>query len=90
MLNAEIVWQTATGAAVVFLAMYVAIRLIRFAASFCLAVLLVGACIFAVVQIVSGQWTDWPAILFYSAITGFTAALLALPLLPFTHFWKKQ
>lgn len=90
MQNMELVWQTAAGVALVLLAMYLGIRLVRFAASFCLALLLIGGCVFATVQIVSKQWGDWPSVVFYSVITGFTAALLSIPLLPFTNFWKKQ
>ena len=84
-----VVWQSLASIILVLAAMYLGIRLVMVAARLCLVLLLVGGCVFAVAQIVSNQWGDWPAVISYSALTGFTAALLSIPLLPFTRFWKK-
>lgn len=90
MLNTQILWQSAVAILLVLLAMYVGVRLVRFAATFCLALLLTAGCVFAIVQIATREWQDWPSVVFYSVITGFSTALLAIPLLPFTNFWKKN
>ena len=90
MITTDILWQVLAGLGLVVLAMYLGIRLVRFAATFCLALLLLGACMFAVTQIITNQWSGWSVVIPYSAGTGLAAALLSIPLLPFTNFWKKE
>jgi hypothetical protein len=75
---------------VVVVSMYVAIRLVRFAATLCVTILALGGVGFAIYQVATGQWNDWLAIVFGSLVTGAAAALLSLPALPFTHYTKRQ
>jgi hypothetical protein len=81
--------QYIVACAVVALGMLLAFGLVRIAANLViLAILLFG---FGIVirNIYQGAWIDWADILIGSLATGFVAALLSLPALPFSSFYKK-
>lgn len=82
--------QLVTAILLMLVAMYVAIKLVRFAARICVAVLCLGGCGFVVFNVMTGEWTDWGSIVVYSLVTGFAAALLALPALPFTYARRRE
>lgn len=81
--------QILIAVALVLVAMYGAIKLVRVAARICIVVLCLGGCGFVAFNIVTGEWSDWQSIVVYSLVTGFTAALLSLPALPFTYAKKR-
>ncbi len=72
------------------IAMYAAIKLVRFAARICVTVLCLGGCGFVAFNVMTGEWADWQSIIVYSLTTGFAAALLALPALPFTYAKRRE
>lgn len=74
------------GMIVVVICMYAVIRLVKYAAVCFIGMLFAGACIYVAVRIYSGDWSEWPALLGQCALTGLVAALLSLPVVPFTDF----
>lgn len=74
------------GTVVVLVCMYLVVRLVKYAAVCLMGMIFAGACIYAVIRIYSGDWSEWPELLGQCALTGLVAALLVLPVLPFTNF----
>jgi hypothetical protein len=76
--------------ALVALGMMLAFGLVRMAANLVIfAILLFG---FGIVirNIHQGAWVGWADIILGSVATGFVSALLSLPALPFSSFYKRK
>ena len=82
--------QCLAAAAIVLIVMYLALRFVRFAAAVCMILIYLVAIGFSVFSIVTGEWADWPTIVAYSILTGFLAALLSLPVLPFSNLGRRK
>lgn len=82
--------ECTVAALVVLLAMCLAIRLVRFAANLFVLAIFAGATGFAIFNVARGTWFDWPTIVVYSLATGVAAAILCLPVLPFSRFNRKD
>ena len=74
----------------VIFGMVVALGLVRLAAN--LVILIIGgaACLFVVYSIAEGIWIGWFEICWHALATGGAVALLSLPVLPFSSFYKKK
>lgn len=71
------------------LGMVVAFGMVRLAANLLIFLLGLGACAFVLYSVLSGEWSDWPTVCTGGFVTGLCAALLCLPALPFSNFYRK-
>ena len=74
------------GCAAVLVGMFVALGLARLAANLVIIIIAIAACLYATYSISHGHWFGWFEIVFRSFATGGLAALLSLPVLPFSSF----
>ena len=82
--------QIAVGCVITFLGMMIALGLVRLAANLVIMLIALSACGLVVYSIFNGLWTGWLDIVWRSAATGFGSALLSIPVLPFSGFYKKR
>jgi len=78
--------QAIVGCVLVALGMMIAMGLVRLAANLVVMLIAIGACGFVLVQITSGVWIGWFEVVTRSLGSGLLAALLSLPVLPFSGF----
>ena len=82
--------EYAVACAIVAVGMILAFGLVRLAANLViLGVMLFGFGL-AIRNIHMGAWTGWAEIVLGSLATGFVSALLSLPALPFSSFYKRK
>ncbi len=81
--------QAIVGCLLVAVGMMIAMGLVRLAANLVVFLIAVGACGFVLIQITSGEWSAWPDVLLRSLGCGLVAALLSLPVLPFSGFRRR-
>lgn len=72
------------------LGMAVAFSLVRVAADLLIFLIAVSACGFVLYSITSGEWHDWATVSAGGFVTGVGAALLCLPALPFSSYFRKR
>jgi len=78
------------GCGFVLLGMMLAFGLVRLAANLVVLCVLLGACGFVLYEVSTGAWPTWPEVILRGLITGAGAALLCLPVLPFSGFYRKK
>ena len=76
--------------AVVAVGMMLGFGLVRVAANFVILAIMLFGFVLAIRNIQQGAWVGWPDILLGSLAAGFIAALLSLPALPFSSFYKRK
>lgn len=76
--------------ALVALGMMLAFGLVRLAANLVILIIMLGGFGVAVRNVVQQAWVGWPDIILGSLLCGFVAALLSLPALPFSSFYKRK
>ena len=74
----------------VLVAFILGIGLVRLAATLVICLVAAGACAFVIYQVGYGLWQGWREIIPGALATGFGAALLCLPALPFSSFYRKK
>lgn len=82
--------QTIAGCVLALVGMLVAFGLVRLAANVVVLVIAVATCGSVIYCILERVWSDWPTICISSLATGFAGALLCLPVLPFSSFYRKK
>ena len=82
--------QCIAACVVVFVAMMITLGLVRLAAKLVFGLLIMVACAFTVYSIRAGFWIGWFEVLWGGLASGVLAALLSLPIMPFTGFLKKS
>ena len=82
--------QYAVGCLLVLLGMLVAMGLIRLAANLVLFLVALAGCGFVVYNIAAYEWVGWLPICGQSLLTGAALALLCLPILPLTSFYRRK
>ncbi|MFW5803361.1 MAG: hypothetical protein ACOCWJ_05535 [Verrucomicrobiota bacterium] len=70
--------------------MAVAFSLVRVAADLLIFFIALSACGLVIHMITSGEWHTWAIVSAGSFATGVGAALLCLPALPFSSFFRKR
>ena len=76
--------QCVVACLLVALGMMMGLGLVRIAANTVMLLLALGACYVAIFSILDGAWQGWLEIAARSLATGGIAALLCLPVLPFS------
>jgi len=74
----------------VVLGMTISLGLVRLAADLVILIVTISACWFALASVSSGVWAGWADVAWRSLATGAIAALLTLPVLPFSSFHRKK
>ena len=82
--------QAIVGCVLVAVGMMIAMGLVRLAANLVVMLIAIGACGFVLIQITNGVWTGWFEIATRSFGSGLLAALLSLPVLPFSGFRHRR
>jgi len=82
--------QQLVACAIVAVGMLLAFGLVRVAANLVILAVMIFAFLVAARNVAQGAWASWPEIVVGSLICGFVAALLSLPALPFSSFFKKK
>jgi len=82
--------QALVACALVALGMMLAFGLVRLAANFVILVIMLCGFGVAVRNVLQQAWVGWPEIILGSLLCGFVAALLSLPALPFSSFYKRK
>jgi hypothetical protein len=76
--------------AIVAIGMLLAFALVRLAANLVILAVMLFGFVVVIRNISQGTWSTWPEIVLGSLLCGFVAALLSLPALPFSSFFKKK
>lgn len=82
--------QLLVACALVAVGMFLAFGLVRVAANLVIFAVMLFGFLVAGRNISHGTWSSWPEIVLGSLACGFVAALLSLPALPFSSFYKKK
>lgn len=82
--------QCIVGCGLVALGMMMAFGLVRMAANLLIGAIGLTAFGAVIYCVLDGTWVGWPDVALGSLGTGFLAALLSLPALPFSSFYKKK
>jgi hypothetical protein len=80
--------QSIVGCLLAGIGMTLAIGLVRVAANLVVIIIGLGTCLLVVSQIANQTWLSWPDVCIYALLSGAGAALLTLPVLPFSSFWR--
>ena len=82
--------QCVVGCVLVAVGMMIAFGLVRIAANLLIGVIGLAAFGGVVYFVQTGAWVGWPDVALGSLGIGFGAALLSLPALPFSSFYKRK
>ena len=82
--------QCLIGCLVAVLGMLLLFGLVRFVANAVIMLVALSACGFVIYSIATGIWAGWSQTIVCSLATGAGAALLSLPVLPFSRIGKKK
>ena len=82
--------QSVVAVILVLLGMMMGLGLVRLAANAVVMLLGVAACFYAAYCMSVGEWDGWLDMIWRSLCTGGVAALLCLPVLPFSSFHKRK
>ena len=85
-----LVLQGAAGCGLALIAMLITFGLVRLAANLVIMLVLLSGFGGIVYNVATGEWTGWLEILLLSSAVGVVSALLCLPALPFSSFYKKD
>ncbi|MDX9978998.1 MAG: hypothetical protein RBU25_03020 [Lentisphaeria bacterium] len=82
--------QILVACAIVAVGMLLAFTLVRLAANLVILAVMLFGFLVVIRNVTQGTWASWPEIILGSLLCGFVAALLSLPALPFSSFYKKK
>ena len=82
--------ETVVAGVLVVVGMLLALWLVRIAADTVILLASAVALVFVVHHVHSGLWVGWAAIGTRSLLTGGAVALLCVPVLPFSSFFRKK
>lgn len=82
--------ESVVAGVLVLVGMLLALWLVRIAANTVILLASAIALVFVVHHVQSGLWTGWTVIGGRSLLTGAVVALLCLPVLPFSTFFRKK
>jgi len=82
--------QAVVGCVIALLAMLITFGLVRVMADLVIVMVLLTGFGLVIYNIINEVWVDWVEISLGALATGVAVALLSLPALPFSSFYKKK